>query len=193
MSIYYITAKEAVLTAEGYFSVDLPGKHFEIGIDRQKTGIAEKFFLICPKCNTRRTKLYISTERMELGFLCWKCYPGDFYKGSTHCNPGSRRNIEYRMVRLAEKMGVVIEIPFNPWHPGLEKPRYMRWEKWAKFIRQMTILENMRIQSIGAPMIGIPKKIYSAKTIKYYMDEIMNIDLELEELKQIRDWDEHIP
>jgi len=185
MRTHYITTKEAPFVSETF------GEKYRISIVKQKTGFGEKTFMICPFCGVKRTRLYISRETLNLGFLCWKCYPQDFYKGVTHHDPGSTRNIVYRMNRLSEEIGVVTKIPFNPWDYILDRPRYMRHYKWEQFLRRMTILENMRIQSIGAGMIGIPKRKYKAEVIDYFMAEAMNIDISFEDLRRdLRDWEE---
>lgn len=187
MITYYITVKEALL-----FDAQFREKN-KIEISPQKTGFGTRYYMICPSCKGRRMRLYISKSTEEYGFLCRNCYPGGVYRNMTNQDTGSTRNIRYRMERLCKKAGVTPEYPFNPWSPSLIKPDHISWNDWGKFIRRMTILESMRTQSRGAPMAGLPKKRYSTKTIKYYMDEIMNIDLTLDELLEMRDWDEHVP
>lgn len=185
MITHYITTKGARLIGDTF------GEKYKIKMATQRTGYGEKLFMICPVCGLKRTKLYISRETSEKGFLCRKCYPQDFYKGVTHRDPGSTKNIDYRMNKLSEEIGIVTKNPFNPWDYIFSRPRYMRQYRWEQFLRRMTILENMRVQSIGAGMIGIPKKLYKAEVINYFMAEAMNIDLSFKELKEsLRDWEE---
>ena len=47
------------------------GKEYELKFARQKTGYGEKLFIVCPRCGSRRTKLYLFGERL----LCRECYP----------------------------------------------------------------------------------------------------------------------
>ena len=42
------------------------GKEYNIQFTKQKTGYGEKLFLVCPKCGSRRTKLYLYGD----GLLC---------------------------------------------------------------------------------------------------------------------------
>ena len=60
------------------------GREYEVQFAGQRTGYGEKKFFICPRCGSRRTKLYLYGDQL----LCRSCYPGEFYRTIKNVTPG---------------------------------------------------------------------------------------------------------
>ena len=60
------------------------GREYEVQFADQRTGYGEKKFFICPRCGSRRTKLYLYGNQL----LCRSCYPGEFYRTIKNVTPG---------------------------------------------------------------------------------------------------------
>lgn len=177
MAIYFITTKE--------------GRRYGIEMTTQKVGYGEKELMICPKCGKRRTKLYYDPDLGEFSFLCRECLPGNFYEDITHSPKGGTRSIIYRMNKLAEDIGIIIKFPFFAYDYAFNKPHEMGEEPWQLFLKRMSILENMRWQTLGGECVDVPKKKYDPKVIKYFMDEALNIEISYDELSTLwLDWED---
>lgn len=162
-------------------TIRLKGSSDKIHITRQKTGFGYKRFLICPNCGERRTKLY---SYNQIDMYCRACIPGGMYKGITHTTKGGTLNIHYRMNRIAEKYNIKFKVPFSYYQLLLERPKYMRYDKWEEGARKLQILENMRFQTIFF------QKKYDSNLIKYVLENCLYI-YELWEIdKYILNWEE---
>ncbi|MDR1772085.1 MAG: hypothetical protein LBS02_15825 [Hungatella sp.] len=126
--------------SNAYLSID--DQPFHIKITYQKTGFGEKAFLCCPKCGSRRVKLYLYAERL----LCRECLPYSIYSGLTHTTKGGHKNIKYKMQRLAAKNGIILKGPFH--YDNYPKPKGKNADEWELILKKLQALENMRNQVI---------------------------------------------
>lgn len=179
--MYYIDIKdvmEVVKESEypgtspsnAYLSVE--DQPFHVKIQYQKTGFGEKPFLCCPKCGSRRVKLYLHGKVL----LCRECLPYSIYSGLTHSTEGGKNYIRYIMERVAMKNGIVLKVPF--YYGNYPKPRGKNEDKWIMTLSKLQALENMRNQAIFL------NKRYSRRTIKSVLQE-KNIFLYVCELYDI--------
>lgn len=176
MALYYITTKQ--------------GREYGIKMTTQRVNYGEKEFMLCPKCEKRREKLYYDSNFKNLIFLCRECLPGNFYGDITHSQKGGTRSITYRMNKLAEDIGIIIKFPFFAHDYAFNKPYEMGEDQWQLFLKRMSILENMRWQTLGGECVGVPRKKYDPKLIKYFMQEALNIDISYHELSNLwLDWE----
>ena len=161
-----------------YLSVE--GQPFHIKIAYQKTGYGKKPFLCCPKCGSRRVKLYLHGKVL----LCRECLPYSIYTGLTHTTEGGKKFIRYIMERLAVKNGIVLKLPF--YYGDYPRPRRKNEDGWVMTLLKLQALENMRNQAIFL------NKRYSRRTIRSVLQE-KNIFLYVCELydldKYFYDWD----
>lgn len=77
--------------------------------------------------------------------------------------------IYYKMFKLAKSIGIDLKdlkFPFEPLMYHLNKPKYMRYEKFSTVIRQLIILEQLRMNVITF------KTKYSAKYINQLLENI---------------------
>lgn len=128
-------------------------KPFRVDLAYQKTGFGEKAFLICPRCGSRRAKLY----RYGDGLICRECLPFSLYSSLTNTTKGGWKSIAYRLNRLARRNGIVLKGAFC--YLDYPKPKGKNDEDWSDLLTKLQALENMRNQGI---FFG---KIYSTKTI----------------------------
>ena len=135
------------------------GKEYNIQFTKQRTGYGEKLFLVCPKCGSRRTKLYLYGD----GLLCRECYPFPVYDSIKNVSIGSYNYISYRMLGLVRRERIPIKFPFH--YLEYEKPKYKQFDKWHMTITKLQALENMRNQAI---FFG---KKYSRATINSIFEE----------------------
>lgn len=155
-------------------------KLIDIGIDRQKTGFGYKRFLLCPNCDERRTKLYIYGPA---DIYCRSCSPYGPYEGITHTTKGGTSSITYRMYRLAADYKIELEFPFSYYQTFNKKPKYMRWDKWNRGVKQLQILENMRFQTIFFD------RKYDASLIKFILENHDRVNYNLCDIKEnLYDW-----
>ncbi|WP_024295627.1 hypothetical protein [Lacrimispora indolis] len=138
--------------SNAYLSID--NQPFHVKITYQKTGFGEKPFLCCPKCGSRRVKLYLYSERL----LCRECLPYSLYSGLTHTTKGGHKYIRYRMQRLAARNGIILKGPFH--YDEYPKPKGKNDDAWEMILKKLQGLENMRIQALSF------NKRYSDKTIR---------------------------
>lgn len=164
-------------------------KNFKVQIERQKTGYGYKSFLICPECGKRRTKLYsksIITKCLS-DLKCRSCVDENIYKYRTNMYDSSLNLIRYKMFKLARSIEIVedLKFPFEPLRYIWSRPKYMRHDKWEIVIRQLIILEQLRMNAINF------KTKYSAKYINELLENIelqRDIDLDyfpIETIKEI--------
>lgn len=119
------------------------GREYEVQFADQRTGYGEKKFFICPKCGSRRTKLYLYGDWL----LCRSCYPGEFYQSIKNVTPGGDIYIAHLMRSLARKEQIELRrIPFC--YLEYRKPKYRHFKKWHTAIVKLQALENMRGQAI---------------------------------------------
>lgn len=187
--MYYIDVKNVmeVMRESEYTGTDqyntylsVENQPFHAKIAYQKTGFGEKPFLYCPKCGSRRVKLYLHGNVL----LCRECLPYSIYSGLTHSTEGGKIHIRYIMERIASKNGIVLKVPF--YYGDYPKPRRKNEDKWVMTLLKLQALENMRNQAIFL------NKRYSRRTIRSVLQE-KNIFLYVCELydleKSFYDWD----
>lgn len=126
--------------SNAYLSID--EQPFHVKITYQKTGFGEKPFLCCPKCGSRREKLYLYAERL----LCRECLPYSIYRGLTHSTKGGSKYIKYRMQRLAANNRIILKGPFH--YDNYPKPKGKNADEWEMILKKLQALENMRNQAI---------------------------------------------
>ena len=118
-------------------------REYEVHFAGQRTGYGEKKFFICPRCGSRRTKLYLYGDRL----LCRSCYPGAFYRTIKNVTPGGDLYIAHLMRSLARKEQIELQrVPFC--YLEYRKPKYRHFKKWHTAIVKLQALENMRNQAI---------------------------------------------
>jgi len=144
--------KEIADKQEAYFMIE--GKAYHLNLAYQKTGFGRKAFLLCPKCGSRRTKMYLYGD----GLMCRGCLPVRLYRGLTDTGKGSYKSIAYRMNRLAERNGIQLKMPFC--YMDYPKPKGKNADAWSFLLSKLQALENMRNQAIFF------NKRYSDKTIR---------------------------
>lgn len=119
------------------------GREYEVQFAGQRTGYGEKKFFICPRCGSRRTKLYLYGDWL----LCRSCYPGEFYRTIKNVTPGGDLYIAHLMRSLARKEQIELQrVPFC--YLEYRKPKYRHFKKWHTAIVKLQALENMRGQAI---------------------------------------------
>lgn len=119
------------------------GREYEVRFVGQRTGYGEKKFFICPRCGSRRTKLYLYGNWL----LCRSCYPGEFYRTIKNVTPGGDLYIAHLMRSLARKEQIELQrVPFC--YLEYRKPKYRHFKKWHTAIVKLQALENMRNQAI---------------------------------------------
>ena len=119
------------------------GREYEVQFAGQRTGYGEKKFFICPRCGSRRTKLYLYGDWL----LCRSCYPGELYRTIKNVTPGGDLYIAHLMRSLARKEQIELQrVPFC--YLEYRKPKYRHFEKWHTAIVKLQALENMRNQAI---------------------------------------------
>lgn len=138
--------------SNAYLSID--DQPFHVKITYQKTGFGEKPFLCCPKCGSRRVKLYLYAERL----LCRECLPYSIYSGLTHTTKGGHKYIKYRMQRLAAKNEIILKGPFH--YDDYPKPKGKNADEWELILKKLQALENMRNQALSF------NKRYSDQTMR---------------------------
>lgn len=81
---------------------------------------------------------------------------------------GSLNLIYYKMFKLARSIEIVedLKFPFEPLKYIWSRPKYMRHDKWEIVIRQLIILEQLRMNAINF------KTKYSAKYINELLENI---------------------
>ena len=138
-----------------------------IDLCKQKTGFGYKSFFICPCCGEVRAKLYYSNEANEL--RCRSCINENVYKYRTNMyDEGGTDLIYYKMFKLARSIEIVedLKFPLEPLKYIWSRPKYMRHDKWEIVIRQLIILEQLRMNAINF------KTKYSAKYINELLENI---------------------
>lgn len=139
-----------------------------IDLCKQKTGFGYKTFFICPFCGEVRAKLYYSNEADEL--RCRSCINENVYKYRTNLyDEGGTDLIYYKMFKLGQSIGISpedLKFPFEPLKYTWSKPKYMRYEKFSIVIRQLIILEQLRMNVITF------KAKYSARYINNLLENI---------------------
>jgi hypothetical protein len=182
---YYIdidSFKEDIATGVDYSDIVTDGiVQSRIRFAKQRTGYGFKYFLICPNCGSRRTKLYYFNE----SYLCRQCYPNNIHRLTQHSAKGGYKDISNRMSRFGERHG--IEFDRHPFHYyNHEVPKYKHREKWFENLAIMQALANMRFQTI------FMKKRWSRETIKSVLsgtNQFLYL-FELDEIDEyILDWD----
>lgn len=139
--------------------VELSDTKDKIYLAEQTTGFGVKYFFRCPRCNSRREKIY-SIDHKYL--YCRSCIPINIYKGIQNNTKGGDEEIYYRMKKVAEHYNIGSwEFPFDYMQLSLSRPKYMRVKKWEEGIRKLQALENMRFQNI------LYKNKYNSKTINH--------------------------
>lgn len=138
--------------SNAYLSID--NQPFHVKITYQKTGFGEKPFLCCPKCGSRRVKLYLYAEML----LCRECLPYSIYRGLTHTTRGGHKYIKYRMQRLAAKNEIILKGPFH--YYDYPKPKGKNADEWELILKKLQALENMRNQALSF------NKRYSDQTMR---------------------------
>ena len=119
------------------------GREYEVQFAGQRTGYGEKKFFICPRCGSRRTKLYLYGDWL----LCRSCYPGELYRTIKNVTPGGDLYIAHLMRSLARKEQIELQrVPFC--YLEYRKPKYRHFKKWHTAIVKLQALENMRNQAI---------------------------------------------
>ncbi len=156
---YYIdidSFKEVIATGVDYSDIVTDGTvQSRLRFAKQRTGYGFKYFLICPNCGCRRTKLYYSNEE----YLCRCCYPYNIYRTVQNCPRGGYKYIAYMMGRFAERHGIELKKgPFN--YVYYQKPAHRKESWWVKDLNVLQALENMRHQSLAF------NKHWNTKTIK---------------------------
>lgn len=149
----------------GSNGIEFTGEY--IDLCKQKTGFGYKSFFICPCCGEVRAKLYYSNEADEL--RCRSCIDENVYKYRTNMyDEGGTDLIYYKMFKLARSIEIVedLEFPFEPLKYIWSKPKYMRRDKYETVIRQLIILEQLRMNVI------LFKTKYSAKYINELLENI---------------------
>lgn len=112
-----------------------------INISKQKTGFGEREFFICPKCGKRRQQLYYSKGY----FICRCCLDKNIYKYRTNLYDEAGIDlINYKMIKLAQKIKIDLKFPFEQWNYIWDRPKYMRHEKFERVLRQLMVLQQLR-------------------------------------------------
>lgn len=112
-----------------------------IKISKQKTGFGEREFFICPKCGKRRQQLYYSKGY----FICRCCLDKNIYKYRTNLYDEAGIDlINYKMIKLAQKIKIDLKFPFEQWDYIWDRPKYMRHEKFERVLRQLMVLQQLR-------------------------------------------------
>ena len=143
-----------------------------INIVKQKTGYGYKRFFECPNCGARVRYLYL-----EDTFKCRHCLGHSVYSGTKNIYPGGDTYLCRLMLKIAKKYGIKFKVPFDYRLHALERPKYMRHDKWMKVMYQLQTLENMRFN------IWLSGGTIEIKVIKHYLNEGL-YDFTLQELQQ---------
>jgi hypothetical protein len=154
------------------------GKPMHIEFASQKTGFGCKVFMVCPRCGSRRTELYMYRDNL----VCRDCYPIRAYKTRQDSTDGGYEEISYRMERLAAKYGIQIEQPFLYYQMLFKKPKNMHQRTWELIIRQLQLLANMRFQALFF------KTRYSPKAIRYALSHCLYLFSLHDMEKYLIDW-----
>ena len=134
-----------------------------IYLAKQKTGFGYKTFFICPYCGERRQTLYLDPETKQL--MCRCCTDANVYKRRTNLyDEGGTDIIDYKMIKLAKSVNIKLKYPFKAKDYIYNKPKYVRYEKYLKVIRQLIVLEQLRTDAIFF------KARYSTKRINELLD-----------------------
>jgi len=129
-----------------------------IDIVKQKTGFGYKKFFKCPYCGQRRQHLYFVAG--ELKFACRSCININIFRYRCNLYDGKVSNvISYKVAKIMRDLkkdnsysmyNLVENIP--------DKPKYMRWEKYALSVKRLYFLHWMWEQCMTAeygPAVGI--------------------------------------
>lgn len=144
-------------------------------LSEQKTGYGVKHFFRCPRCSSRREKLYLIDYKH---LYCRSCIPINIYKGIQNKTKGGEAELHYRMLKTAKEYGITDwEFPFDYMELSLSRPKYMRFKKWEEGIRKLQVLENMRFQNI------LYKNKYNSKVI----NQVFKNSLYTYTLREMRD------
>ena len=164
---------------------DIPKKYIDkftthgetIYIDTQKTGFGKKQFMLCPYCGERRAELYYHNNK----FCCRSCIGVNIYSYRTNIyDEGGERLILYYILKIAKKLNLKykdLKFPIRAEDFLFLKPKYMRWEKFAITLKQLTILETMRSKNI---FLGYT---YSARDIKANLNKEFLKDMDIETVR----------
>lgn len=179
---YYVTIKDikSILNIKNakYVDFSCDGKPVHVGLARQKTGFGYKVFIVCPRCGSRRVKLYMYRDKL----ICRDCYPVRVYKTRQDSTDGGYEEITYRMNRLAARYDIKIVQPFVYYQLHNNKPKNMHQRTWERLLRQLQILANMRFQAI------IYRKRYSAECIRYVLKNCLYLYSLYDMEKYLIDW-----
>lgn len=111
-----------------------------IGITSQKTGFGYKRLFICPKCNTRHTRLYLTGK----GFICRNCTDVDIYAARKNMyDEDMQIIIRLKIAKLLKTLKGVkgyVPIDVSDCIP-CEKPKYMRDERYSITVMRIYFLD----------------------------------------------------
>ena len=141
----YIDVNQAkqFVTTDNDAVINLNGEQFIIKISTQKTGFGAKSFMLCPRCNTRRAKLY--WDKGE--FICRECSNVNIYQMIKNTRVCSEQYIRYRMIMLGKKYGIKLkEGRFH--YYDYPKPKYKHTDVWCEKIAILQGLENLRLLTL---------------------------------------------
>ena len=149
---------------------DIPIAHGDVYLSgtavhlaRCKTGYGYRHYFVCPKCGQRRTMLC----EFQGQLLCRSCLPFDIYQWRRNLyDEGGMKLITWHMQKLAKSVGIEkLRHPFHYLDYTFDRPRYMRRSKYEKIIKQLQVLDKMRLSAHAG------YKRFTAADIKFYTSE----------------------
>lgn len=153
---------------EHSFLYETPEGVLIIDYELQPTGYGQKPLLICPKCGSRRSKLYHAGGLV----FCRGCIPEvNPYHDIQNSTKRGSDYIAYLEERLAKKNGIdyftIRDFIHNDWIKTDYRPRYMRKATFADVIGRLTLLDELRARCIFKRYTG------SKSTVdKWVLDQI---------------------
>ncbi|MFV0343447.1 MAG: hypothetical protein ACK5JH_11275 [Anaerocolumna sp.] len=179
---YFVTVNDikSILNIDNAPAVDFlcNDKQVHVDLARQKTGFGYKVFMVCPRCGSHRSELYMYRDNL----ICRDCYPVRVYKTRQDSTDGGYEEITYRMNRLAARYGIHIKQPFDYYQLINKKPKNMHQRTWERIIRQLQLLANMRFQALFF------KTKYSPKAIRYALSHCLYLFSLYDMGKYVIDW-----
>ena len=161
------TAKTGYKTSgENSFIYETPEATFSIDYELQPTGFGKKPLLLCPRCMSRRSKLYHAGGLV----FCRSCIPGvKPYHGIQNSTKQGSDFIAYKMERLAKQKGLVYfklrDFSVDSWIAEDHRPRYMRKATFSDLIGRLALLDVLRCDYIFSKYKR--GKLATKETIRY--------------------------
>lgn len=134
--------KDNVPVTSNHCKTKVNDRTYLLDIAHIKTGYGARRLFVCPHCGKNKRILYY----IQNSFMCAECGHYNPYKDIQNSTKGGSSELQYRMNRIAEKVGIKIQYPFD-YFQVLTDPRASN-KKFNEQIRVLQALENMRSQAI---------------------------------------------